>query len=451
MSRENEVLDRLRVIIDPDLGKDIVTLGFIKDLSISDAGDVSFIVELTTPACPVKEQFKTDCNAEVKKLDWVKSVDVTLTAQKARPLLTKDKPGLQNVKHIIAVASCKGGVGKSTSAVNLAYSLSRQGAKVGIFDADIYGPSLPTMVSPDFKGLSPEGALLAPIMYESVKLMSFGYASASSGGGPAILRGPMVTQIINQLVGETAWGELDYLILDLPPGTGDIQLTISQSISVTAAVMVTTPQKLSFIDVEKGIKMFNTMKIPTIAVIENMSYFKCDGCNKEHRLFGTGAMKQLSEQFGIKHGFEIPLVQDIARLSDSGRPIVLEQPDSEVSKRYSEIAEAVVREVSKITFEGTIAPEVTYEPEKGVLFNDGKGSTVVINPAELRRNCRCAHCIEEMTGIQTLKPEDVSDNIQPTGIHKMGNYAVSVQWSDQHSSIYSYDLLKTISTSLFQF
>ncbi len=193
------------------------------------------------------------------------------------------------------------------------------------------------------------------------------------------------------------------------------------------------------------------MKIPTIAVIENMSYFKCDGCRKEHRLFGTGAMKQLSEQFGIKHGFEIPLVQDVATLSDNGRPIVLEQPDSEVSKRYSEIAEAVVREVSKITFGGIVEPDVTYEPDKGILFSDVSSAAVVINPAELRRHCRCAHCIEEMTGKQILKAEEVSESIQPTGIHKMGNYAVSVQWSDQHSSIYSYDLLKTVSNSLFQF
>ena len=190
MSRDAEVLEQLRDVIDPDLGKDIVTLGFIKNLEISDAGAVTFVLELTTPACPVKEKFKSDCETRIKRLPWVTSVALTMSARKggANALASSGK-GLQQVKAIIAVASCKGGVGKSTVAVNLAYSLALAGGKVGIFDADVYGPSLPTMVSTEFSGLYQREGLIIPLMYKGVKLMSFGYASANSGGGAAIMRG----------------------------------------------------------------------------------------------------------------------------------------------------------------------------------------------------------------------------------------------------------------------
>lgn len=441
MNREAEVLDQMRDIIDPDLGKDIVTLGFIKNLAITDDGAVSFAVELTTPACPVKEHFRTSCRDAVGRLPWVRSVDVTMTAAAKKPATQAHGAGLQQVANLIAVASCKGGVGKSTTAVNLAYALSEAGARVGIFDADVYGPSLPTMVHPRSTELYQQGEMIIPLEHAGVKLMSFGFVPQAAGGA-AIMRGPMVSSVINQLVTGTQWGELDYLVIDLPPGTGDIQLTICQLLPLTAAVIVTTPQELSFVDVVKGIQMFEKLKVDTVAIVENMSYFVCDGCGKHHHLFGQGARDKLVRQFGFQNTFEVPLEPEVSRLGDSGRPVMLSLSEGKVPEVYRELCAAVVREVSKLQHGGLSKPDVRYESGTGIVVTLPSGDRHVISPAELRRRCRCAHCIDEMSGEQILQPEEVSEDIYPTSIHSMGNYAVAIAWSDGHtSSIYSYDSL----------
>ncbi|KAL5973016.1 hypothetical protein ACLOJK_039823 [Asimina triloba] len=270
---DKDVLKALSQIIDPDFGTDIVSCGFVKDLHIDETlGEVSFRLELTTPACPIKDMFEQQANEVVAALPWVSKVNVTMSAQPARPIFAGQLPrGLQTISNIVAVSSCKGGVGKSTVAVNLAYTLAGMGARVGIFDADVYGPSLPTMVSPENRDLeaatfqNPEKRTILPTEYLGVKLVSFGFA----GQGRAIMRGPMVSGVINQLLTTTEWypfrfcsemGELDYLVIDMPPGTGDIQLTLCQVVPLTAAVIVTTPQKLAFIDVAKGVRMFSKLK-----------------------------------------------------------------------------------------------------------------------------------------------------------------------------------------------
>ncbi len=442
MNKQDEVLNKLKVIIDPDLGKDIVTLGFVKNLKISE-GVVTFDLELTTPACPVKEQFRSDCKKVISELAWVKEVSLTMTSSKPSSALNKSGRGLATVKNIIAVASCKGGVGKSTTAVNIAYSLSQKGASVGIFDADIYGPSLATLVNAPFDGLFQKKDLIIPVEHINVKLMSFAYASANTGGGPAILRGPMVTQIINQLLTGTDWGELDYLVIDMPPGTGDIQLTLSQLIPITAAIIITTPQHLSFIDVKKGIQMFDQMKIPTIAVFENMSYFVCNSCNEKHEIFGSGSRKKLVEQFGIKNSFSMPLDQDISAFSDSGTPIVIAKPEGESAKEYSKVTDSIIREISKLNFANLPKPEVKFD-NGNIYYKTDNGVENDIKPAILRRQCRCAHCINEITGEQILQQDDVEDSIIPNDIKPMGNYAVSINWSDGHSSIFPYELLNEL-------
>jgi Mrp family chromosome partitioning ATPase/DUF971 family protein len=444
MDKESEVLEQLKSIIDPDLGKDIVSLGFVKNLKIDNDGDVTFDLELTTPACPVKEQFRVDCSKAISQLPWVKNVSLTMTSAKGRSALTNAAKGLSKVGNIIAVGSCKGGVGKSTTAVNLAFSLSNKGARVGIFDSDIYGPSLPTLVNAEFDGLFQKNGLIIPVECNGVKLMSFAYASANTGSGPAIMRGPMVTQVINQLLTGTDWGELDYLVVDMPPGTGDTQLTLAQLIPITAAIIVTTPQQLSFVDVEKGIQMFDKMQIPTIAVIENMSYFICDSCDKRHELFGSGSMKKLVDQFGIKNSFTLPLHEEISRLSDLGTPVVLEEPNSPITREFNKIADSIVREVSKLIYGNSKRPQVLFVPDSGVVYVPVNGRESRIHPADLRRECRCARCINEMTGEQILRDDDVSENIVPESIHPMGNYAVAVAWSDGHSSIYPYEMLEKI-------
>ncbi len=442
MDQKQQVLDKLRGIIDPDLGKDIVTLGFIKNLEISEGGEVAFKVELTTPACPVKDQFKLRSEEVVRELDWVTKVEVTMTASKRKGHFAKVGPGLEAVRSIIAVSSCKGGVGKSTVAVNLAFTLARQGAKVGIFDADVYGPSLPTMVRIDnFDGLYQHGSLIVPLEKDGIKLMSFGWASHGSGGGPAIMRGPMVSNVINQLVTGTDWGTLDYLIIDMPPGTGDIQLTLCQLIPMTAALIVTTPQEISFVDVVKGIQMFDKLNVPVIGVVENMSYFVCDKCDARHDIFGEGAQRRLVEQFGIHAAFEIPMVGAIARYADTGSPMVVEEPEHPVSCIYGELGESVVREVSKVLHGGLKKPEVTFSPERGIVYSLAD-KEIVVAPAALRRACRCAHCVDEMSGKPKLDPASVPEDIVPSRLESMGNYAVSIGWSDGHDSIYPYERIE---------
>jgi Mrp family chromosome partitioning ATPase/DUF971 family protein len=439
--RTAEVLDRLRAIVDPDLGRDIVSLGFVKDLRV-EAGAVSFTVELTTPACPVRAQFQQACEEAVSRLPWVRRVDVRMSARPHEPREAMSLPGLAGVEHIVAVSSCKGGVGKSTVAVNLAYSLAQAGARVGLFDADVYGPSLPTLVSIPDPQIYGKDEMLLPLERDGVRLMSFGHVSAATGGGAAIMRGPMVSQVVNQLLTGTDWGALHYLVVDLPPGTGDIQLTLTQIVPLTAAVIVTTPQDLSFVDVVKGIQMFDKVKVPAIAVVENMSHFTCDQCGKKHHVFGHGARRKIVEEFGIPHAFEIPLHPDVSRLGDAGRPLVLEQPDGEVAKIYRALTDAVVREISRLQFGGRRKPAVAYEPDRGILVTLPSGATHAIEPAALRRRCRCAACVDEMTGEALLKPEQVAPGIYPTGIQPMGNYAVAVTWSDGHaSSIYPHEML----------
>ena len=497
---KGEILNGLSSIIDPDLNRDIVTLGFVQKLSLdSITGQVSFDVELTTPACPIKEEFKTQCEDIVNSFSWTNgNAAVTMTA----PPPTESESevfGVSGVKNIIAVSSCKGGVGKSTTAVNLAYALSSLGASVGIFDADVYGPSLPTMIEPDNDAVQFVGRQIAPLSRNGVKLMSFGYVNE----GSAVMRGPMVTQLLDQFLSLTYWGPMDYLILDMPPGTGDIQLTLTQKINITAAVIVTTPQELSYVDVERGIEMFDSVNVPCISVVENMAYFEPETTEKKTadinedsmrdafvvalkkegidssssdnlvdnlvnvardalergessdegdenkiRIFGKGHKKRLSDQWGIEHTFSVPLMQQIAANGDSGTPYILEFPDSKQSKIYEKLASTVVRETVKIQYsKESERPTVAYNGGKHILeiFTGGdEGVTGELPPAELRRDCKCAACVEELSGRQILQPEDVPDSVMPINMVPTGNYALSVDWSDGHRSLYPYRQIKSL-------
>ncbi len=440
MGREAEVLDKLRGIIDPDLGRDIVSLGFVKDLRISDDGMVSLLLELTTPACPLKSRFKEAAEKGIAGLPWVKAVSVRLTARAPNAAAQRRAPGLAGVRHIVAVYSCKGGVGKSTVAVNLAGALRLSGARVGLLDADIYGPSLTTLLHPDSTRLATADGMIQPVDYEGMPVLSFAFVTPPDGRGPAIMRGPMVSQLITQLLNQTNWGTLDYLIIDLPPGTGDIPLTILQQANLAGAVMVTTPQQLSFIDVVKGIHMFSKLKVPILAVVENMSFFVCPHCGRRSNVFGSGARQRLVNEFGIKNSFEIPLDPRISELSDLGRPITFDPAESQLSTYYREIADAVVREISKLEFGGFSPPEVIYDENRGIVVRSG-GEEHIVPARDLRLRCRCADCVDEHTGAPLLQPEKVPPDIHPVVIKPVGNYAVSIQWSDGHYSIYPYETL----------
>ena len=358
------------------------------------------------------------------------------------PAPPRTGPGLANVRHLLAVSSCKGGVGKSTVAVNLACSLSNLGMRVGIFDADIYGPSLPTLIDAGRPELFQRAGLIVPMVYQDMKLMSFGYLDPDQSGSAAILRGPRVSQVLNQLLTGTDWGELDVLVIDYPPGTGDIQLTLSQIVPISGAVIVTTPQQLSFVDVVKGISMFDQLSVPTLAVVENMSYFRCPKCGEATRIFGEGARRKLVEQYGYSESLEIPVVAEISVQGDAGRPYVWAHPETEVSKSYLKLAEVVRRDLHKMAAGGLPIPRLSYNVGQAMLLTLPDGTEHEFTPASLRRACRCAHCVDENTGQPKLNPAEVSEDVYPVQVNAAGNYAASVQWSDGHTtSIYPFSTL----------
>ena len=434
---KEKILNALSEIIDPDLNNDIVSLGFIKNLVV-DNGNAKFSIELTTPACPVKDVLKAQAEKLVLAIDGIESVDITMTAQPAKnPLMQQDKKNLEKVTTIIAVSSCKGGVGKSTVAVNLAYSLKKLGGRVGIFDADVYGPSLPTMISTN-QQLVLEGNDISPIIYDDIKCMSFGYALDQSDEGPAILRGPMVSQIISQFLLQTKWGELDYLVIDMPPGTGDVQLTLCQLVPITAAVIVTTPQFISFVDVVKGIEMFDTLKVPVLGAVENMSYLMVN--NQKHYPFGSYSLKKLINEFGFKNTVSLELDKNVSAAGDKGVPFVKEFSDSENTSSLNLFAENLIREISTLKHGGLVMPEVGYNKKDGVLIKV-KDLTFKISPKQLRLECRSALTRDEFTNKMLIKESDIPDTIYPLSINPVGNYAFGINWSDGHSSLFPIDQL----------
>ncbi len=341
---EKSVRDALSVVQDPDLHRDIVSLGFVKDIRI-EANKVGVTVELTTPACPVKDVLKSQCEEQLRKLPGISVVDVQITANIkgttiSAPTVTAS---LGQVKNIIAVASGKGGVGKSTTAVNLAFALAKAGSKVGILDADIYGPSVPLMTGVSNPSESVNGMVVPP-QVNGVKIISV--SMFGSANKAAILRGPMAGQIIKQFLSQVAWQELDYLIVDYPPGTGDIQLTLSQAAPISGAVIVTTPQEVALIDVRKAINMFETLKVPVLGVIETMSYFVCDGCDKKHFIFRQGGGSRVAAEHGLPLLGEIPIEEGITAGSDSGSPIVLSNDNSLAAKAYISAAGQAAAQLS---------------------------------------------------------------------------------------------------------
>ncbi len=341
---ESAVLDALRPIVDPDFGKSIVDLGFVKNLRI-DGGRVSFDIELTTPACPVKEEFQRAAQQRVGTLDGVDHVDVTMTANtrgRARePQAGEVLPGVRNT---IAVASGKGGVGKSTVAVNLALALQRSGASVGVMDADVYGPSLPLLTGVHGRPRAEERRI-HPHEAAGLKLMSMGFFLDDDS--PVIWRGPMVHGLVRQFLTDVEWGELDYLVVDMPPGTGDAALTLTQMAPLAGAVIVTTANDLSLIDARKGLAMFEKVNVPVLGIVENMSYFSPpDLPDRRYHIFGQGGGERTARELGVDFLGEVPIDPRIVEGGDKGRPIVLDAPDSEAARVFVRIAGDVARKLA---------------------------------------------------------------------------------------------------------
>lgn len=326
----DSVTKALRMVNDPDLHKDLVTLNMVKDIKI-DGNNVSVTVELTTPACPLKDKIQQDCVDAIRKENpTVGQISVTMSAKVLPNKNQRMNEILPGVKNTIAVASGKGGVGKSTIAVNLATALALDGAKVGLIDADIYGPSIPMMLGINNKPKifqDTATAKMIPLENFGIKVMSIGFLIDDDA--PVIWRGPMASGAIKQFMSDVLWGELDYLIFDLPPGTGDIQLTLVQTIPLTGAIVVTTPQDVSIIDVKKALKMFQRVNVPILGIVENMSYFIAPDTGKRYDIFGTGGGQKLAEELSIPLLGAIPINQNIRQGGDNGKPIVFDKPESE--------------------------------------------------------------------------------------------------------------------------
>jgi ATP-binding protein involved in chromosome partitioning len=346
----NQVLDALRAVNDPDLHRNIVELDFVKNLQIN-AGAVKFDVQLTTPACPVKEDLKAQALEAVNAIPGVTSVDVNMTAQVTKTNTAKRTELLKDVRHVIAVASGKGGVGKSTATANLAVALAQTGARVGVLDADIYGPSMSMMFKVKEAPVLDEKQKLHPVVVNGIKIVSM--AMFADDEKPVIWRGPMVSQMIQNFVHNVVWGELDYLLIDMPPGTGDVQLTLTQSAPLSGGVIVTTPQDVSVLDAKKGLKMFQKVSVPVLGIIENMSYFICDNCDKKHYIFRQGGGHRIAQSLGLPFLGEIPIEPDVAVGGDQGLPIVEKNPASNSAKAYREIAGALASELSILSAEQT--------------------------------------------------------------------------------------------------
>lgn len=340
---EQQVLDRLSEIIDPDLKKDIVTLGFIRDLKI-DGGDVSFRIVLTTPACPVKEEMEADAQTLVGVLDGVTNVTVTMDAEVPQGRGVANNVAVPGVKNIIAVSSGKGGVGKSTVAVNLAVALAKDGASVGLMDADVYGPNVPLMLGIAHKQPEVFENQLIPLEAHGIRIISM--AVLAPADKPMVLRGPMLHGIIRQFLTDVNWGELDYLIVDMPPGTGDVQLSLAQLVPVQGAVLVTTPQTVSVADVRRAYKMFEQVNIPVLGVIENMSYFVAPDTGARYNIFGEGGGAKFCNEYALNFLGEVPLGIEVREAGDAGVPVVLAEPDSPQAQAFMKVAEEVARQIS---------------------------------------------------------------------------------------------------------
>ena len=340
---EEIVLESLKQIIDPDLRKDIVTLGFIRDLKI-DSGEVSFRIVLTTPACPVKEQMESQALEIVSGLEGVSNVKVTMDAEVPQGRGVANNVAIPGVKNIVAVSSGKGGVGKSTVAVNLAVALAQDGAKVGLMDADVYGPNVPLMLGVGVGQPEVINGQLTPIEAHGVKMISM--AVLVPPDKPMILRGPMLHGVVRQFLTDVNWGELDYLIVDMPPGTGDVQLSLAQLVPVQGAVVVTTPQEVSISDVRRAVKMFETVNVPVLGVIENMSYFIAPDTGNRYEIFGKGGGQKLADEYGLNFLGQVPIGFEVREGGDRGVPVVVLAPDTAQSEAFRKVAEEVARQIS---------------------------------------------------------------------------------------------------------
>jgi ATP-binding protein involved in chromosome partitioning len=346
------VREALTHVIDPDLRKDIVGLGFVKELEVA-GGDVRFTIELATPVSQSKETMREQARSAVLALAGVETVDVTMAARiRSATAPEHGRPPLPGVKNVIAVGAGKGGVGKTTVAVNLALSLVKSGARVGILDGDIYGPNVPLMLGVQTE-LASDGRQIRPAEKYGLQIVSIGFMTTPDQA--VIWRGPMVHSAIQQFFREVGWRDLDYLIIDMPPGTGDVALSLSQTVPVAGAIVVTTPQQVSLADSRRAVRMYQKLNIPTLGVVENMSYYACPNCHHESDIFGFGGGEQIAVSLNVPFLGRLPVYAPISLGSDRGIPIVIAEPDSAASRAFALVAERAAAQVAIAAHKSAVA------------------------------------------------------------------------------------------------
>jgi ATP-binding protein involved in chromosome partitioning len=355
---DERLLAALATVNDPELHQSLVALNMVKK-AVLKGTKASITIELTTPACPLKDTIRGDIEAAIEAAVPGTSVEVEWTAQVRNSRFGgggqggPELPGMEGVKNVLLVASGKGGVGKSTVAVNLACALSRTGARVGLLDADIYGPSVPTMTNQFAEVTSSDGKTIDPLPAFGLKLMSMGFFISPNKA--MIWRGPMLHSAVTQFLRDVNWGELDYLVCDLPPGTGDVQLTFSQALKVTGAIIVSTPQTVAIADVIRAQKMFETVDIPVLGLVENMAWFECDGCTKKHYIFANGGARNAAAELGVDFLGELPIDLAVREGGDRGLPVVEAQPDTPVAQAFMDLARNVAGKASVLGIERAAA------------------------------------------------------------------------------------------------
>ena len=347
MPEPRDILEALRQVEDPDLHRDIVTLGFVQDVQVSDSR-VSLRIVLTTPACPVRDQMKTQVEQILLAMPGVQTADVTMDAEVRSSQPGGDQRPVEGVRNIIAIASNKGGVGKSTLSVNLAVALTKRGASVGLLDADVTGPNIPIMMGFE-AGFMAEGERgLTTVEKFGVRLVSLGFVLPKLS--PVVWRGPMVGKAVEQLLHDIRWGELDYLLIDLPPGTSDASMSMAQQAAISGVVIVSTPADVAWEDASKAVAMFDKLNVPVFGVVENMSYFVCPHCNERTDVFGHGGGRRAAEELGLEFLGEIPLDVKTRVGADTGVPIVESDPESAQAQAFMRVAEQVAARCSTLQF-----------------------------------------------------------------------------------------------------
>lgn len=451
----SQIIDRLRKVTDPVTGKDIVSLNWIANIQ-TQAGKISFDVHVASASEAHMDTLRQECAKVVKAIEGVIAVMPNMR-KKPKPRLVHGSQAIPGVSHVIVVGSGKGGVGKSTSSVNIAMALKKLGYKVGLMDADIYGPSVPTMLAksmPTGDAAEPkmQDGQIIPFELHGLQVISLGLLIPRDQ--PTVWRAPMATKMIQQFLGGVRWGELDFLIIDLPPGTGDIQLTLSQQQNISGAIVITTPQTVAIDIAKKGLLMFKHVGVPILGVLETMSGFGCSECGHVTSIFGEGGAKRLADESQIPLLGQIPLDAALVRACDEGEPIVLRDPAAASSKAYMQTAQKIVAAVeSSVAADDADIVPLAVEGIPGDVAHAGNrvavywsdGQKYVYEAKHLRFMCPCAVCVDEFSGERKIVESSVDGHVFLEKALPVGRYGVNLFWSDKHSTgIFTYKYLREI-------